>query len=335
MDDKLRIEIAKHWQAAKLKSIQQINSCFYPNCNKNSINSHILQKNGILSELEEDGHVFQMEIDPFATDRHIFKKTGIKKAFSFKCFCAQHDTNLFAPIEQKVIDFSLYKNLLLFTLRAKYNEKFRKMVNINLREILINEKCNLFDIRDLYFRNQQEKIGLIDIEKTEKLILNDLRNDAESFVFEVKDIELIPLCLASFYNFETTQELANYRRIYGKDKENVTDIFITVFPYKGKSKFIMAYKKKDSKIAKPYVNSIIKEKGNKQLSKLTNLLLFQCETWITSCSFYNSNIKKYEKFFSYAADFSNRNLNERKFFKINLFSNAFPNDIIQWKKNVG
>lgn len=334
MEIQPQIRIAKAWQQAKLKAISQINTCFYPGCNKSSINSHILQQNGILTELEENGHVMQMEMNPFESDIHFFKRTGINKAFSFKCFCTYHDTELFKNIETKEIDFSVYRNNLLFTLRTKYNEKFRKMVNARMREILIEKHSDIFNVAHLEGINEQEKLGISDIEKTEKIIWNDLINNQESFVFLIREINKIPLCLSAFYNYETTRELNEYIRINGKDRENVSDIFINVFPYLGKTKFMMGYKKKDEKTVKQYVNSVFKESEKRLLSKLTNLLLFQCETWITSESFYHERIKKCEGNFGFAAEFSNANDNERVFFKLNLFKDTFCQDFKEWKKTL-
>ena len=334
MHDKRKTEIAKALQSAKLKAIEQINTCFYPSCNKPSINSHILQKNGILSELVEDGHLMQMEINHFDENIHFFKRTGIKKAFSFNCFCETHDNELFKSIELREIDFSIYKNCLLFTLRTKNNEKFRKMVNSKMRAILIEKHSNLFDIDDLERRNHQEKLGMKDIESTENVILSDIATGQESFVFLIRDISKIPICLSSFFNYETTHELERHIRTYGTDMEKVSDIFISVFPYSGKTKFMMGYKKQDEHIVKPYVNSIFKEKERRLLTKLTNLLLFQCETWVTSESFYHNRIKKVEKLFNTAVNFANANDNERITFNLNLFKESFCRDFTQWVKQI-
>ncbi len=329
-----QIRIAKAWQQAKLKAIAQIDTCFYPGCNRHSINSHILQQNGILSELEENSHVIQLEMNPFKSDMHYFKRTGINKAFSFKCFCTKHDSELFKTIETKEIDFSVYRNNLLFTLRTIYNEKFRKIVNVRMREILIEKHGDIFNVIQLEKINEQEKLGISDIEKTEKLIWNDLNNNQESFVFLIREINKIPLCLSAFYNYETTRELNEYLRLNGKDKEDVSVIFINVFPYLGKTVFIMGYKKKDEKTVKQYVNGIFKESEKRLLTKLTNLLLFQCETWVISESFYLKRIKKCESNFGFAAEFSYANDNERVFFNLNLFKETFCRDFKEWKKTL-
>lgn len=335
MKTQQKIKIAAAFQKCKLKAISEINTCFHPECEKKSINSHILQKNGILSTLEKDGHVMEMGIDPFKSDIHYFNRIGIKKAYSFKCFCNTHDTVLFKSIETDVIDFTKYSNLVLFTLRTIYNEKFRKLVNVRMRELLNNAHSDLYDVDFLTEQNKQEKLGLSDIEKVENIIWNDINNGTQSFIFTTREVNHIDLCLSAFYNYETTSELDNYRRKYGKDKEDVSDIFINVFPYKKKTTVIMGYQKVNVKEVKGYVNTIMKESEKRFLRKLTNLLMFQCETWITSVNFYEKKIKKCEKYFGMAAVYSNKNFNERQFFQINLFQENFCDLMKQWKKNVG
>ncbi|MGY5353583.1 hypothetical protein [Wenyingzhuangia sp. IMCC45467] len=328
-------KIAAAFQKCKLKAINEINTCFHPECNEKSINSHILQKNGILSTLEKDRHVMEMGIDPFKSEIHYFNKVGINKAYSFKCFCNPHDTNLFKNIETDKIDFTKYSNLILFTLRTIYNEKFRKLVNIRMREFLIMEHSDLFNTVFLTGQNEQEKLGLSDIEKVENVIWNDINNKTQSFVFLTREVSHIDLCLSSFYNYETSIELQNYIKQHGKDKEDVSDIFINVFPYKGKTTVIMGYQKVHEKEVKSYVNTIMKENEKRFFRKLTNLLMFQCETWVTSEKFYKIRIKNCEEYFGMAAEYSNNNLNERQFFLINLFEENFCGLMKKWKKNVG
>lgn len=328
-------KIASAFQKCKLKAINEIGTCYHPNCQKKSINSHILQKNGILSTLEKDGHVMEMGMNPFKDEIHFFNRIGINKTFSFKCFCNEHDTDLFIEIETQEIDFSNYRHFILFTLRTIYNEKFRKQVNVRMRELLIKEHSDLFDVIYLVNQNEQENIGFLDIEKTEKLIWKDIKDNTQSFVFETREINKIDLCLSAFYSHETTRELDNYRQRYGKDKEDVIDIFINVFPYKDKTTVILGYKKCHESEVKGYVNTLIKESEKRFLRQLTNLIMFRCETWIISEEFYKKRIKKCESYFGMAANYSKRNYDERKFFLINLFDENFCEQMKRWKKNIG
>lgn len=329
----LKIQIAKAFHDCKTTASKNIKICFHPECNEKSINSHILQKNGILSSIAEENHVVEMQINKYDDEVHSFKKIGINKAFSFNCFCQKHDTELFKSIEVEEIDFSNYRNLLLFTLRTIYNEKFRKLVNLEMYDCLIKNHSDLYDAEFVKGQSIQEKLGLKDIENTENTIWQDLNNSTESYVFKIREISKKDICLSAFYNYETSMELNNYIRKHRKNKEEVIDIFINLFPYNGKSVFMMAYKKKYEKEVKGYINEFFTENEKRLERKITNLMMFQCETWVVSNKFYTKRIKKIEHAFSFAVNFSSDNMNERRFFDLNLFSDNFPNKFSFFQKN--
>jgi hypothetical protein len=330
-----QIKIAKAFHDCKTKAIDKINICFHPNCIEKSINSHILQKNGILSSIAEEGHVTEMHINKFKENPHSFRKIGINKAFSFNCFCQDHDSELFKTIEIEEINFSSYRNLLLFTLRTVYNEKFRKLVNVNMYECLIENHSDFYHIDSLKGQLSQEKLGVTDLQKTEDTIWKDLDTGSESYIFKVREISKKDMCLSAFYNYETSIELQRYIFKHHKDKEDVIDIFINLFPHKSKSIFMMAYKKENKFAVKAYVNEFFTENEKRLERKITNLMMFQCETWVVSNKFYSKKIEKNEEAFSFAAWFSSRNMNERKFFDLNIFQDDFANKYRIFKKNAG
>jgi len=325
---------AKAFHDCKIGAINSVNICFHPECNEHSINSHILQKNGILSSIAEDGHVMEMHINKYRDDEHFFKKIGINNAFSFNCFCNAHDTGLFKSIEVTEIDFSNYKNLLLFTLRTIYNEKFRKIVNVRMWECLLATHKKLFYEEFLNGSLNQEKLGLEDIERTEILIWKDLNENTESFVFKVRNIKRIEICMSSFYNYETSLEMNAYFKEHGRQKETVIDIFINLFPHKNESVFMMGYKKEDESQVKGYINEFFSDTEKRLKRKITNLLMFTCETWVISNSFYNKRIEGNDAFFGDAVKFSSQNMHERRFFDINIFQEDFTSKFKIFKKNL-
>jgi hypothetical protein len=327
------IERANAFHKSKANAIKKITQCFYPGCTNKAINSHILQKNGIISSIAEDGHVYEMEISKYKETEHLFEKIGVNKAFSFSCFCQHHDTELFKSIENGNIDFLNYRNCLLFTLRTIYNEKFRKLVNIGMLNQLISKSSTLFDINHLRKNIEGSELGIKDIEKMEKLIWGDLNNGTESFIFKIREISKLDVCLAAFYNYETSQELEEYYNIHHKQKEDVSDIFINLFPYKNKSILLMGYKKQDGKTVKAYVNEFFSDNEKRLERKITNLMMFQCETWIISNTFYKKTIEKNEEAFDFAVEFSENNYNERKWFDLNIFRNDFPAKFDYFRKS--
>ena len=64
-------------------------------------------------------------------------------------------------------------------------------------------------------------------------------------------------------------------------------------------------------------------------------MMFQCETWVVSNKFYSKRIEKNEEAFSFAVWFSRQNMNERKFFDLNIFHDDFANKYRIFKKNAG
>jgi hypothetical protein len=331
-----KIKFHKLFHELKKSAIKKINKCYHPNCSEKSINSHILQKNGILSSIAKDNHLWEHVINEFKDQHYEFKRTGINEIFSFNCFCQKHDSELFKIIENDNVNFNDYKSCLLFTLRTLYNEKYRKEVNVDIYNGML--KSNLspeMDTELLKLSLEQEKLGIKDLESNENDIWKDLFENTQSFVFEVREISKIELCLSAFYNFETTLEINKYRLKYGKDMERVSAIFINLFPYKGKSILLMGYNKTDEKSVKADFYTYFKESEKRVQRKLTNLFLFACKTWVISEKFYTEKFKGIEDVISFAAQYSIRNYNERQNFSLNMFLPNFKIEIQKWYSKYG
>jgi len=332
MDRNERIEFSKFYRTFSEQSKDNIQTCYYPGCSERSINSHILQKNGILSSISShDRHLWELKIAPFKPSGFEFRRTGINEIFSFNGFCNPHDTALFKKIEQEEIDFSNYKSCILFSLRTLYNEIFRKQVVLKTDDDLIKTLPEKFSNPNFLEHRRQVNLGLQDMRQTEKDIWNDLNNDTESFVFEHRMLEKIEICVSSYFNYDTSGEMQDYFIKHGKDKDRVVIIFVNCFPYKGKSILLMGYNKLDEKKVKGYFYSFFRESEKKTQRKLTNLMLFQCETWLSSDRFHKEKIKGIEQLYIDAIDFSHTNPNERKMFDLNFYDGNFKQKLAGWK----
>lgn len=108
------------------KNLREKNwKCLYEGCGENAINSHILQRNGILSSIAPDGHLYEVKpSDEFSwgakkfTEITQFKRIGLNKCHSYPTLCNKHDTAVFLPIETHPLDFENRKVNLLFGLRV-------------------------------------------------------------------------------------------------------------------------------------------------------------------------------------------------------------------------
>lgn len=102
-------------------------------CNQGAINSHLLQRHGVLSSVVEKGHCYELrEKDVFSWTKHTqpfeLKRCGIQDAISLHLFCNHHDTEVFKPIESGVVDYDDYVNQLLLSFRSICAEIRRKEV---------------------------------------------------------------------------------------------------------------------------------------------------------------------------------------------------------------
>ena len=312
----------------KKEAQDDLNTCYYPGCLDKTINSHILQKNGILSKIAHDRHLRKLEINRFKTPHYEFKRKGIDKVFSFNGFCNFHDNDLFKDIETQEIDFGLYKTFLKFSIRALYNEINRKEVIIKSYEKLLNDFPEYSNPQILeYIR--QKKLGVSDLNNVGKRIWNDLNTGSESYVFKYRELSQIDICSSGFYTYETTDEIIAYVQKTQKEYSEFTNIFISFFPYQDKSILQMGYPKYKEKEIKPYFNEIFKVSEKRVYRILTNLLIFS-ENWVCSERFYDRYIKKDEHLFVGAYFFNRARTNERLVYDLNFKDFNFVKKFKKW-----
>ena len=74
----------------------------------------------------------------------------------------------------------------------------------------------------------------------------------------------------------------------------------------------MAYNKKDEKKLKGYFYTFFKEKEKRVQKRVTNLVLFQCETWVSSDKFYKKTLKELKNYILKRLDFHHKmEMNEK------------------------
>lgn len=266
----------------------------------------------------ENQHARQLNYNLFESPSIYLKYTGYNDLLSFNCFCNKHDS-IFSPIEQEEIDFNIYKNQLLFLIRSKLHEKYKKQVCLKQYKYMLDEDIfNTNEKEDFRENILQWELGVKDINKMLTEIWNDYNNGTESFVFKLKDIPQKPIAVSSFFSYETTNELNAYYFQNGKEKDELSSIFITIFPYQDYSKLIIAYKKSCEPNLEEYVNKILKFEGENLDIFISNILLFNSDTWIISESFYQSNILPIESEVTKLLH-HDLNGNERDLLNVNIF----------------
>lgn len=324
------INTARDFLTCKKNAIAKLNTCFYPGCEKKAINSHILQKNGMLSLIAKDGHLWEMVISPFRYPPFHFQKTGINKIFSFKCFCADHDREIFSDIEQREFTLNTYKTHLLFVVRVFYSELYRKLIVREQYDCLIKKANNIETRNNLFQLLEQTNLSIRDLNSISGLLWQDIESKTESFVFKLKILRQLDIVLASIFTHETTDEIQQFKHQNSVEPSKLSRIFITLFPYNNKSILIMGYPEEDAAIVSGYLNRIFNQSEKRLERELTNFLLFRCENWACSSKFYFRKLRGVESLFYEATKISRLNTNERKVHRLNMFRENFQLSFKKW-----
>lgn len=275
-------------------------TCMYDDCNNGSINSHILQKNGILRHISENNHLIQLSTDLNYGNESPFKlkKIGINEAYSFPGFCSYHDNSLFKQIESKtIINFNDKNNSLLFSYRKICDEIRRKEI---IRDIQ-NEFNNYLD-----FDNQLNLIsfinglneGIENLKFFKRELENNLNQISDSFDCYTFSFKEIKICVSGALSIEQKYNLGEkVNDIYSPGKIPFVTSIINIFPYNHSQQVVISiHKEYRCNWTLELINQL---QSSNYLKVLSDLLVTRTEVWCASPIIINSisknTIEKYRE----------------------------------------
>lgn len=277
--------------------------CFTNDCQNMAINSHLLQRHGILDNITEDGHMYELspisayQLLSHSTNKNDillgFKKVGINNAISWPLFCSKHDTMLFADIEKRELDCADYHNQLLFSYRTvcgeiRKNEILCRIYKRYIEEGVLNT-TKITQIKDT-IRGLEQTIE--DYRFYEKEIQNELSEQQERFVFRHYSYKQLHLYASAAFSYI----------LYDKEKEfdplPWECCFFHIIPLPHSSEIIVGYHRERTN---PYLINYVERWNNLDNVKLEQMLSDFCtlraESWGISVSLYNKIDKRKESDF--------------------------------------
>lgn len=301
---------------------RKLRKCIYPGCESIAIDSHLLQKNGILNLIARDNHVYHVGTEPFHEEKLLFQRIGINKAFTFPGFCQKHDNDIFKDIEGKNIDFANYRSYLLFSYRILVNEYRKKEILIdwftkNLNDFRLKLHTNREYFEGLKSGIRGYKEAIYDIQYYLKYFHTDIEDtDSRNFSFECFNIPRIDICVSGVFNHETTLEIQS--RPSFLDEKPLSDVYFVVLPQELNSVVIVGTLNEMKPICWDFILSIKDKDDNMTLRNISDIILSRIENWVCSESFYE-RIKHNEKDIVKEIHISLNTLIERRKPDFNLF----------------
>ncbi len=272
--------------------------CLFNSCVQPSINSHLLQKNGVLNLITQDQHLIEIKMtDIFRWNEDSpplqFKRIGIKNALSLKVFCKQHDTILFKPAETPPVDFHSYSVNMLLSYRAICAEIRKKQQSMEFQSQLLNAKLISTIISRSYIEFFLEGLerGIADLNFYKDKLEKEFTGNIKGFEFKVFTYPLIKVyCSAGFNIYESSNTPFQ--------EKPLKYVLIHIVPTQDSLKIIVGYHRDQSK--KSILDFVDSWEGltmTKLELKLTNLFATRIENWGMSPEIYRSLDIQTEKAF--------------------------------------
>lgn len=287
----------------EIKSKKQ--TCLFPDCQNLAINSHLMQRNGVLDNITSDNNqVIELtNTDVFDWSENSspisIKKIGVKKAFSLSLFCNTHDTTIFKEIEEPNYIFDTHRGYMLLTYRAICAELKKKLDSNETFKLLLNSEVAK-EAYDIYQKLKVFKRGIdgaiVDLTKIKMKIENELFHQAKSpFRYSCNKYKLIPISASAVFT-------PNYDNLLVHcEIGQVPAIYIHIVPQKNHMCIIVGY---DSDSIPPegvdYVEAWSNLNDVDLTIKLSKLVSCYIETWCCQPSYYDSiDLETKTKFLTY------------------------------------
>jgi len=83
----VEIIFRERMQELRMLAVSDIKNCMAPSCQIKAIQSHLLQRKGILNKITPNGHLCRLDVNVFKEGLRIFKRAGLLNTSTFRGFC--------------------------------------------------------------------------------------------------------------------------------------------------------------------------------------------------------------------------------------------------------
>lgn len=311
---KIIVQIYKNVLSKKRK-------CMIKECTNHSINSHFLQRNGILNLLANKGHLIEVKIkNPFYFKKNDtpvnFKKVGVNNALSIQLFCNHHDSSIFHTIENTESDLTTYKSFLLLSYRVVCAEIRKKEINIDQFTQIVQSKTleSTIDCEAILLFLHGTMLGIRDLRILQQIFEEEIQTESNRFTYRLFHYPRIDVYASAIFN-PNEDEIENY-----ENEIQLENIFIHVIPRQNETLILVGYQRD---LQHPWLDSFVNSWENLSPIKLQEQLseLFACriENWGMSLPLYNNlNSSNIQRFIEHSKE-NIENLSINKSIQFNLF----------------
>lgn len=257
-------------------------------CEKPAIRAHSIQNSRVIDLLAQDGHVvgFTYRVDAKAGPSIQFDLIGRSEASTFPGLCADHDREIFAPIDTQGIERTNSQQLFLLAYRAVVRELHATM------EAAVKIQSGYLKRVDLGLSpgDQPSKVGM---HAVARMVIS-----YETFLYKAKyDEVLLRKAFDSIFHdvilLEEQPPTIAASALFSIDELRVEDdvvrVALNILPQKdNRTMVVFSYLPRDACLARSSLERILKSVGHYQKYELSRTLLNICENFLIAPAYFST-----------------------------------------------
>ena len=264
-----------------------LTNCLEPTgqCNRSAIKSHSIQNAGVLSRIAKDGHLVVLK-RVHRDGKHTvdFAKEGANRATTFTGLCAEHDAELFRPIEASEIDVGNEQHLFLLAYRAVLKELHTSMEWAYRLQRVYKKRVAL----GLSPKNEPDPAGWLATERLMASYLTSLykaRYDKALLTGQFSDVTHAVIILPNQAPTIAVNSLTSDDTL--RTPDDVARVAVNVFPRGRDMVAVFSYLTDEKRHACQLHAEISIASGDYQKYALSRLLLRCCENFVISPDYFD------------------------------------------------
>lgn len=274
---------------------QRFNRCLAPgmNCENDAIKAHSIQNSQTMDLLAHDGHVKQIvrKIERKGDDepRPVldFQNVGRNQATTFEGFCAEHDAEIFKPIDTKPFSAADAEQLFLFAYRAIARELLVLMDAAIKFQSGYEQRIKVgWDSAD-----EPTPAGMAALDymvRSHKTFAYKLRYEEAMLARRYGDVVHDVVSLSHAEPTIAVSSLFSVDDILRDDGDWVK-VALTILPLsQNESVAVFSYLPDDAALARPRLNAVLSGEGHYRKYALSKLVLNNCENFVISPAYFDT-----------------------------------------------
>lgn len=235
-------------------------------CSPRIVSAHTISKSGSLKQIAEGGHVMGAEVTLSSlienSGRIVMKEVGINRASTFSGFCAKHDKQLFAPLEDKPINLS-DQQLFLLAYRSIAREVFHKEASVKTAELMRQADRGMEQMQQYMVQQTASNFaGGVDLALTElNLIKNEMDGIFKTSEFStirhyVIELSSVPSILVSASTQPEFDFSGRRLQIFGAKDQPMSHIIFNCISYDNAGCFVFSWINEHDGICRKFVDTL-------------------------------------------------------------------------------